>query len=450
MNADVMLIDDEKHLRTACEQALDLAGLTVECHARATEVLAALSRSWAGVIVSDVKMPGIDGLTLMNRVMALDPEIPVILMTGHGDVPMAVDAMRDGAYDFIEKPFPSEKLVSAVRRALEKRRLVIQNRALQDALDTVGPLERRIVGQDKTIIDLRRQVAAFGPIGADVLIVGETGTGKELVARSLHELSSRAEARFVPINCGALPDSLIESELFGHEEGAFTGASKQRLGKFEYANGGTLFLDEIESMPIELQPRLLRVLQDRRIVRLGSNTERPVDVRVIAATNEDLLVAAGRGSFRTDLYYRLNVLSLPLPALRQRRSDIPLLFHHFVGLAATRFKCTPPEMSPSQLQQLLTHDWPGNVRELENVAMRFALGLGVGTGSGTITSADAEDFSGGTLTEKVAGYEKRLIEQALMANDGSIKATYEQLGLARKTLYDKMKKYGLNDPGRAE
>ncbi|MEQ8708290.1 MAG: sigma-54 dependent transcriptional regulator [Rhodospirillales bacterium] len=450
MNVDVMLIDDEKHLRTACEQALDLAGLTVECHASASDALVGLSRSWSGVIVSDVKMPGIDGLALLNRVMALDPEIPVILMTGHGDVPMAVDAMRDGAYDFIEKPFASGKLVDAVRRALEKRRLVIQNRVLQDALDTVGPLERRIVGQDKTVVDLRRQVAAFGPIGADVLIFGETGTGKELVARSLHELSPRAEARFVPINCGALPESLIESELFGHEEGAFTGASKQRLGKFEYANGGTLFLDEIESMPVELQPRLLRVLQDRRIVRLGSNTERPVDVRVIAATNDDLLAAAGRGSFRTDLYYRLNVLSLSLPALRQRRPDIALLFHHFVGLAAIRFKCTPPAVSTSQLQQLIAHDWPGNVRELENVAMRFALGLGVETGAGAAVPAVTGTVVGEILTDKVAAYEKGLIEDALMANDGSIKATYQQLGLARKTLYDKMKRYNLNDKDKPE
>jgi two-component system C4-dicarboxylate transport response regulator DctD len=443
MPSDVIVIDDEHHIRTACEQALELEGISAECHERADAAISGISRDYPGVIVCDVKMPGMDGLAFLKAVLELDPELPVILMTGHGDVPMAVSAMRDGAYDFIEKPFSSEMLVGAVRRAREKRELVMSNRSLMAALDSVDPLERRIVGQDASVVALRRQIAGFAVTDADVLIEGETGTGKELVARSLHELSPRAGQRFVPVNCGALPESIIESELFGHEEGAFTGASRSRVGKFEYADGGTLFLDEIESMPVDLQSRLLRVLQDRSIVRLGSNTERKVDVRVIAATNEDLLAMADRREFRADLYYRLNVLSLKLPPLRRRKADIPILFHHFVRLAAARFKVSAPVLTPADLARITAHDWPGNVRELENVAMRFTLGLGITSDEAEDSPLSGDGNDGGTLSDMVAGFEKQVIARTLAANDGSIKQTYEQLGLARKTLYDKMRKYGL-------
>ena len=445
MPADVIVIDDEQHLRTACEQALELAGLTVECHGRADLALAGIDAAWPGVVVSDVRMPGMDGLELLRRVMAIDPEVPVVLMTGHGDVPMAVQAIRDGAWDFIEKPFPSDLLVGAVKRALEKRRLVIENRSLLSALDAVDPLERRLVGQHAGMVALRRQVTGFAATDADVLIEGETGTGKELVARSLHELSPRAGGRFVPVNCGALPESIIESELFGHEEGAFTGANRARIGKFEYADGGTLFLDEVESMPVELQSRLLRVLQDRKVVRLGSNIERSVDVRVIAATNGDIRRAAETRAFRPDLYYRLNVLSVKLPPLRSRRTDIPLLFHHFLRNAGLRFKLEPPQPGASDLARIMAHDWPGNVRELENAAARFALGLGVQIGGQAESPEDDVTQRGGeALADRVADFEKAQIEAALAANGGSIKATYEALGLARKTLYEKMRKYGIS------
>lgn len=293
----IILVDDEKHLRHACTQALELAGLVVQSFPSAEGVLDELGSQWPGIVVTDIRMPGQDGLALMAEILALDAAIPVILISGHGDVPMAVQAMRDGAYDFIEKPFPSDMLVDAVRRALEKRRLVLENRALREALDSGAALSKKMLGTQASIVQLRQQVLDLANVQVDVLITGETGVGKDLVARSLHEQSTRADARFVAINCGGLPDNVIESELFGHEAGAFSGATERRIGKFEHASGGTLFLDEIESMPLELQIKLLRVLQDRVVVRLGSNQEIPVDVRVVAASKIDLLAACAKARF---------------------------------------------------------------------------------------------------------------------------------------------------------
>ncbi len=442
MSVDVILIDDEQHLRTACRQALELADLTVDSFASAAGALDAVGPTWPGVVVSDVKMADRNGLELMADVLARDPELPVILITGHGDIPMAVQAMRDGAYDFIEKPFANERLVDAVRRALEKRRLVLENRALKESLSGGSALERQLIGQTTAMRQLRAQITSFANADADVLVVGETGTGKELVARSLHDLSPRAGARFVPINCGALPETIIESELFGHEAGAFTGAAKPRVGRFEYADGGTLFLDEIESMPLDLQTRLLRVLQNRNVVRLGANEEIDIDIRVVAAAKEDLQAAAERGAFRTDLFYRLNVLTLTVPPLRDRRDDIPQLFAHFRRQFAERFRRDVPEPAAKDLARLTAHDWPGNVRELQNVAMRFALGFGVEIRPGDETAAG----TGRTLPEQLADLERLIIQQTLAHQGGSLKSTYEALGISRKTLYDKMQRYGLGAP----
>jgi two-component system C4-dicarboxylate transport response regulator DctD len=290
---------------------------------------------------------------------------------------------------------------------------------------------------------LRSLIAQIADTDADVLILGETGTGKELVARSLHEQSRRRARNFVAVNCGALPESMIESELFGHEAGAFTGAQKRRIGKFEHANGGTLLLDEIENMPLPLQTRLLRALQERSIERLGSNELIPLDLRIVAATKIDLKEASAEGRFREDLYYRLNVVTLEIPPLRDRADDIPLLFQHFVQLAAIRYQreATPP--GPAQVQRLVGHDWPGNVRELRNCAERFLLLGDCAPQQGDDAVSDPSG-AGATLPEQVERFERALIDQALTRHHGSIKEALVTLGLPRKTLYDKMRKHGLD------
>jgi len=441
MTGQVLFIDDEEHLRVACSQALELAGFNVESHASANDALERIDSHWAGVVVTDVKMAGMTGLELMATALERDPELPVILITGHGDVPMAVDAMRDGAYDFIEKPFASEILVDAVRRAVDKRKLVLENRALREAISGATRLENMIVGTTPAAAKLRDQITSLAATNADILIRGETGTGKELVARALHQHSPRADRHFVPINCAALPETLIESELFGHVRGAFTGANENRVGKFEYATGGTLFLDEIESMPLELQGRLLRVLEDRLVVPLGSNTEVPVDVCVIAATKTDLKENAS-GTFREDLFYRLNVLAIAVPPLRDRKDDILPLMLHFLDQAALRFKRPAPDLSPQDIADLTTHPWPGNVRELKNAAMRFALGQGLGMETADGNPAEA---TAGVLADQIGTFEKSVIRACLERHHYRLKPTYEELGVSRKTLYDKIRKYDLVD-----
>lgn len=443
MSADVILIDDEPLLLESGSQTLELAGLSVECHSSPNGALDNIRPSSPCIIVSDVRMPEESGLDVLAKALTIDPQLPVILITGHGDIPMAVQAIRDGAYDFIEKPFAPATLTASVKRALEQRKLVLDNRALRDALGRGTALERSLVGNNPRIVKLRERLTSFASSDADVLILGETGTGKELVARNLHELSPRAKGNFVAINCGALPETIIESELFGHEAGAFTGAAKMRVGKFEHADGGTIFLDEIESMPLDMQSRLLRVLEERSIVRLGSNIERPVDVRVLAATKEELRGPVDRAEFREDLYYRLNVLTLSIPPLRNRRDDIPLLFAHILGNCAIRLRREVASPGPADLALLAAHDWPGNVRELENVATRFALGLGVELSEldGAPTGGDLANAS---LADQLAAIEQLILRRTLALNDGSMKQCYETLGISRKTLYDKLKRYAIS------
>lgn len=356
---------------------------------------------------------------------------------------MAVGAMQQGAYDFIEKPFSAERLVDTVKRALEKRRLLLENRNLKSELEAQDVLGPRLVGKTEIIHQLRNTISHLADTSADILLVGETGTGKEMAARSLHEQSQRREKNFVAVNCGAIPENLIESELFGHEQGTFTGAESQRIGKFEYADGGTIFLDEIESMPMPAQVRLLRVLQERSLERLGSNESIELDLRIIAASKVDLREASKQDEFREDLYYRLNVVTLELPPLRERREDIPLLFQHFLLVAAARYGKEAPALPANTQQTLMAYHWPGNVRELRNVAERFIL-LGDGCGLQLDDNASAVPCARMTLPEHVEAFERAMIEQALAEAGGVIKQTMELLGLPRKTLYDKMQKYGLD------
>ncbi|HFD87112.1 MAG TPA: sigma-54-dependent Fis family transcriptional regulator [Gammaproteobacteria bacterium] len=442
----VIFIDDEKHIRIANRQTLELAGYVVKDYSRAENVLADISPEWPGVIVSDIKMPGLDGLELLQKVQAIDSDLPVILITGHGDIAMAVQSIRQGAYDFIEKPFPAEQLMDSVRRAQDKRALTLENRVLRRELEAQNAPGPRIIGRTPQIKRLRQAILQLADTGADVLVVGDTGTGKELVARSLHEYSKRRDNNFVAVNCGAISDTLIESELFGHEAGAFTGAVKQRIGKFEYADGGTVFLDEIESMPLQVQIHLLRVLQERSIERLGSNSTVDLDFRVVAATKADLKESAQAGEFREDLYYRMNVVTLEIPPLRERREDIPLLFHHFLLVANARYGCEAPPPAPEQIVNLLAHQWPGNVRELRNVAERYVL-LGAHCEydlEQLLHAGPAGEKGELSLPSQVACFERSIIEQSLVHQKGCIKDVMSSLGVPRKTLYDKMKKYGLD------
>lgn len=431
----VMVVDDESSIRNAVEQWLSLSGFEVQLFSRAEECLAALPAHYAGVILSDVRMPGIGGLALLAEVHKRDADLPVILLTGHGDVPMAVEAMRDGAYDFLEKPFSPQTLLGSLRRALDKRRLVLENRALHEQADNRAKLDTTLLGVSRGLQTLRRQVLDLAGLPVNVLIRGETGSGKELVARCLHDFGPRADKPFVALNCAAIPEQLFEAELFGHESGAFTGASGKRIGKLEYADGGTLFLDEIESMPLAQQVKLLRVLQEQKLERLGSNQSIRVDLRIVAATKPDLLDEARAGRFREDLAYRLNVAELRLPPLRERREDIPLLFENFAQSAAQRLGRTFPPLTGAQLSHLLSHDWPGNVRELANVAERQVLGLD--------EPAPRID-PGQSLAAQQEAFEAQCLRAALTRHKGDVKAVLEELQLPRRTFNEKMQRHGLS------
>ncbi|MDF2487428.1 MAG: Fis family transcriptional regulator [Pseudomonas sp.] len=430
----VIVVDDEASIRTAVQQWLSLSGFNVRLFASAQDCLAQLPAHFPGVIISDVRMPGMDGLQLLERLQADDPDLPVILLTGHGDVPMAVEAMRNGAYDFLEKPFSPQSLLGSLRRALEKRQLVLENRRLHEQADLKSRLEGSLLGMSQGLVQLRRQVLELAGLPVNVLIRGETGSGKERVARCLHDYGPRAGKPFVALNCAAIPEALFEAELFGHESGAFTGAQGKRVGKLEYANGGTVFLDEIESMPLAQQAKLLRVIQEQKLERLGANRSITVDLRIIAATKPDLLEEARAGRFREDLAYRLNVAELHLAPLRERREDIPLLFEHFARGAAERLGRTAPPLEGAQLAQLMGHDWPGNVRELANAAERHALGL---------DSPKVEDVAGQSLAAQMEAFEAQCLRAALRQHHGEIKAVMEALQIPRRTLNEKMQRHGL-------
>lgn len=443
MNTKVILVDDEQAVRDATTQSLLLAGHDVEAFADATTALQAVTPEFTGVIISDIRMPGMDGLEFLQQVLNIDRDLPVILISGHADVATAVSVMRQGGYDLLEKPFSNTHLLDVLKRAGDKRRLTLENRSLKEALENQTRPGPRIIGKAPSIVALRKMITRIAAVDADVLIHGETGTGKELVARSLHEQSTRRDHNYVAINCAAIPESLLDSELFGHEAGAFTGAKSRRIGKFEYANGGTLFLDEIEGMSLTTQAPLLRVLQERQIERLGSNKPLPLDIRVVAATKTDLKSAAEREEFRLDLYYRLNVVTLEIPPLRERREDIPLLFQHFVLIAAARCEAEVPPLNSRALHTLMGHDWPGNIRELRNIAERYVLlGETYNFDLHALMKSD-EKPEGISLAEQVACFEKTLIVQALNQHKGDIRLVMETLGLPRKTLADKMKKYAL-------
>ncbi len=438
----VYLVDDDSQLCKAMRQTLELEGMTVMPFPKAELALDALEEDFDGVIVTDVRMPGMDGLQFFEHVRKIDADLPVILITGHGDVPMAVSALQNGAYDFISKPFPAERMVESVRRALEKRKLVMENRALRRAAEQSID-DMPLIGQTPAMERLRNTLRHIADTDVDVLVAGETGSGKEVVATALHRWSKkRSQGNFVALNCGALPETVIESELFGHEAGAFTGAQKKRIGRIEYSSGGTLFLDEIESMPPALQVKMLRVLEMREVSPVGSNEERSVDIRVVAAAKVDLGDAEQRKDFREDLYYRLNVVTLSIPPLRERRADIPLLFSHFVSKASSRFGIPVPQISASVSRHLNEHQWPGNVRELGRFAERVVLGLEGGQAAAS-TPLPRDDVTA-TLGERMDRQEADIIRETLEKHQGDVAETIAALGIARKTFYDKLQRHNIN------
>ncbi|MFO1148860.1 MAG: sigma-54 dependent transcriptional regulator [Alsobacter sp.] len=444
----VLVVDDDEANLRRMEQALGPLGVTVHRAPGGEAAIAQLAAlagpfGFPGAVLTDLKMPGMDGLQLLDRLLRDDADLPVIVISAYGDVSTAVRAMKAGAYDFVERPFEIDDLAGKVARAQDKRDLVLDNRRLRAELVDRSGIAARLLGNSAPIQALRDDIAVIAATDATVLIHGETGTGKEVVARALHDCSARAKAQFVAINCGALSENVIESELFGHEPGAFTDARQRRIGLVEHARGGTLFLDEIESMPLKLQVKLLRMLQERVITRLGSNVEIKVDVRVVAATKTDLLEAAGRGEFREDLFFRLDVANLRIPPLNDRREDIPLLFSAFVREFSRHYTRPLPSIGRDDVEQLLAHDWRGNVRELRNVAERFVLGLGrrIGEPGALLGSAGLRPR---TLSEQVDAIEALLIQASLREHQGSMQATSEALGLPRRTLYEKLRKHGLD------
>lgn len=434
----VALIEDDDDFRAALAERLELAGLSVRTFHSANPALAEIDADLPGVVVSDLRMPGMDGRQLLTRLQALDSALPVILITGHGDIAEAVAAMSAGAYDFVAKPFAFERLHESLKRALEKRALVLDNRRLA-ALSSEAGLELPLLGESRAIRALRATIAQIADARMDVLIEGETGAGKEAVARALHYSGRRRPQPFVAVNCGALPEGLIESELFGHELGAFAGAMRRRVGHVERAHNGTLFLDAVDSMPLSVQVKMLRVLEEREIHPIGADTPRAVDLRVLASSTGDLGEAVADGRVREDLYYRLNAVRLRMPPLRERREDVPLLFACLLARAQVRADGVTPPITDAVRSHLLEAPWPGNIRELSHFAQRFALGL-----EAADEGPHGEPDSG--LSERVSQFERRILHDTLETFGGDIAEALLHLKIPRKTFYDKLKRHNLK-PG---
>lgn len=438
----ILIVDNDPFDIDSLEKELHRLGYQTESAVNGREALKKIidgssNQGYPGILITDVQMPIMDGLELMKQTWKRDPNLPIILVTKYGDIPMAVQAMHDGAYDFIEKPIDFERLADIIKRAMDKRSLVLENRVLRSAVES--GIEAKIKGNSSSIVELRKKIITLASKDVNVLILGETGTGKELVAQCLHDFSQRVRSRFVTINCAAIPKGLFESELFGYVKGAFNFAYTDKKGLFEIADGGTLFLDEIGLLPLDLQGKLLRVLQDQKIRPLGSTKEISVNVRLIAATNLDLRSAVKKGDFREDLYFRLHVVEILIPPLSERCEDIPLLFGFFIDYFARKHECKIPELSPDGKHKLMTYDWTenGNIRELKNEAERYVLGMP------TIIEPNPPKPLP-TLPQKMAEYEKTLIEQSLIKNKGDTSAAAEDLVIPPRTLNEKMRKYGLN------
>jgi two-component system C4-dicarboxylate transport response regulator DctD len=433
----VFFVEDDAHLRAATVQTLELAGLSVRPFDSATAALPEIGRDFPGAIVSDIRMAGIDGLQLLERVRAIDPDIPVILITGHADVPMAVGALRDGAFDFLTKPFAADHLVAVTEKALENRLLVLDNRRLRAAAAAAAEEPSPLIGDSAATLQLRDTIRQLARADIDVLVEGETGTGKELVALLLHRSGARRARPFVAVNCGALPEALAEIELFGHAADSVPQTRLARAGQIETSSGGTLLLDEIDSMAPAVQAKLLRVLEEREVQPIGATRPKSVDLRVVATSKGELGRAVTDGRFRADLYYRLNLVRLRVPPLRERRDDVAPLFATFVEEAKAQIGGGEFVLTETMRRHLRGHAWPGNIRELRNFAFQVVLGM---------TDEVELDAAGerSTLPQRVSQFEAGAIEDALRATRGNVAAALPILGIPRKTFYDKVARLGIN------
>jgi len=443
--AHILVIDDDKAMRDACFQILSRQGYRVELAAGAKQGLILLERLSFDTILLDLVMPDMDGLEALKKIRALDPESQVIIITGYGTIQSAVESIKAGAFHFLSKPFVPDDLRNLVSRALEKRRLNLENLYLRQELKTKD--ERHVlIYESDAMSRIMDMIARVAPTDSTVLITGESGTGKGLVARKIHQLSQRSRRPFITVDCGTLVETLFESELFGHVKGSFTGADANKVGKFELAQNGTLFFDEISNIGLEVQAKLLRAVEERKISKVGSHRVITVDVRLIAATNKDLAKSIKDGSFREDLFYRLNVVLIQMPPLRERKSDIPLLVQYFLEKYNARLRKDIRGISPEALDLLVRHDWPGNVRELENTVERLVVlspGSYLEPGdlvfAGTILTPPAEAAAGGSLKD----LERRHIIHTLKRYDGHKSETARALGIDRKTLREKLKRYDI-------
>ena len=449
MKATILIVDDEPGVRTALAGVLRDEGYTVDAVSSGEACLERVTRGPVDLIVLDVWLPGMDGLATLARLRERQVDAEVVLISGHGNIESAVRAIKMGAFDFVEKPLSLEKTVLVVSNALKQRRLEAENRALRARVDR----HQTMVGESYSMRQLREQVAMAAPTNGRVLIYGENGTGKELVARTVHALSRRRTAAFVEVNCAAIPEDLIESELFGHVRGAFTGAVSDRRGKFEVADGGTLFLDEIADMSLKTQAKVLRALQEQTMEAVGGSTSIKVDVRVLAATNKDLQGEIRAGRFREDLYFRLSVIPIFVPPLRDRQEDIPLLADHFLAEFAREYGRRVKSFDPGAVSMLQHYPWPGNVRELRNVIERLMImvpGDSISlTDLGFLDpdAASRPDFAAAaerlTLHEARDRFERDLILRTLAGQQGNMSRTAEALGVERSNLYRKMKAFGI-------
>jgi len=449
MKARILVIDDEAEIRRSVRMILEYEGYDVLEASSGPEGVALAEKESPELVFLDVKMPGMDGLEALQRIRAVNETLPVVIISGHGTVSTAVEATKAGAFDFIEKPLASERVLLTIRNALDQTRLADENRNLKRAVE----VRHQMVGESPALRHVWDAIKRAAPTNATVLLLGESGVGKELVARSIHRNSLRSRERFVQVNCAAIPEELIESELFGHEKGSFTGATEKQIGKFEQADKGTIFLDEVGDMSPKTQAKVLRVLQEGEVERLGSARTIKVDVRVIAATNKDLEGEIEKGTFREDLYFRLSVIPITVPPLRERREDIPLLIRHFADLFSREHNRRPPRFTPAALEYMQKARWKGNVRELKNTVERLLImtpgdGVDVDDLRDVVRleakpAAPDNEKNPGTLREFKESAERAFLVGKLRENGWNISKTAEVIGTPRSNLYKKLEQYGI-------